>query len=129
MFLHLHQARFDYEPTRRLRPWLLTIAYNLKREYMRKCARRPEILTDREPELVVSDDVVERGSTAAHVRRAIEMLSDQQRDVIVMRWFDELSFGEISDILGISRSAAKVRAHRGYKALRELLHDDVAVAA
>jgi RNA polymerase sigma-70 factor (ECF subfamily) len=123
-FLQLHRARHDYQPERPLRPWLMTIAYNLKREYLRRCKRRPEVLIDREPAAVVFMDPLVRRRTAARVRAAIEQLPAGQRDVIVMHWLDELSFPEISAIVGLTLSGVKVRAHRGYKTLRALLRDD-----
>ncbi len=45
-FLHLHRARYDFRLGSALRPWLFTIAMNLRREYFRRQARRPELLGD-----------------------------------------------------------------------------------
>ncbi len=55
------------------------------------------------------------------VRRALEQLGPGQRDVLLLHWYEDLSFAEIGDALGISTSAAKVRAHRAYKLLRKIL--------
>jgi RNA polymerase sigma-70 factor (ECF subfamily) len=41
--------------------------------------------------------------------------------VIELHWFDELSFQEVGQALGISTTAAKVRAHRGYVRLKDAL--------
>src|SRR5262245_34419269 len=41
-FLQLHRGRRDYQLGRPLRPWLYTIAFNVKREYFRRTKRRPE---------------------------------------------------------------------------------------
>ncbi len=128
-FLLLHRSRHDYQPTRPLRPWLMTIAYNLKREYFRKCKRRPEVLTDREPAEVAPIALHERRRTASRVRAAIDQLPSAQRDVIAMHWLAELSFREIAPIVGVTLSAVKVRAHRGYKTLRILLDDEAETAA
>ena len=45
----------------------------------------------------------------------------EQREAVVLHKMQELSFEEIASALGITVSAAKVRAHRGYHRLRELL--------
>lgn len=122
-FLNLHRARFDFRPESRLRPWLYTIAYNLMRDHYRYRARRPEDLT--EPARYDASSSTERGPDAGlldeGVRRALARLPENQRDVIVLHWYEGLSFAEIAEIVGAGRSAVKVRAHRGYTRLRELL--------
>ncbi len=122
-FLHLHRARRDFDLSRRLTPWLLTIALNVRREHFRRRGRRPEEPLDderhREPK--VDPDT----STASDrlVRRALAALPANQREVIELHWFEGLSFAEVAEAVGASRSAVKVRAHRGYNALRTALGD------
>ena len=123
-FLQLHRARLDFDPSKRLKPWLYTIALNLKREHFRRRKRRPERpdsdAADREP-------TAPRGQEQTEARRslgwALERLPADQREVIELHWFGELSFAELAESIGISVAAAKVRAHRGYLKLRELLGD------
>jgi RNA polymerase sigma factor (sigma-70 family) len=126
-FLHLHRARLDYRAGAPVRPWLFTIAMNLKREHFRGRARRPEepLATEpatsaRDPEAIADD---------SHVRKALASLPDGQREVIALHWFAGLSFGEVAQIVGASLTAVKVRAHRGYGRLRELLGPDAGPAA
>jgi len=45
-FLHLHRSRLDFEPGRKLKPWIFTIALNLKREFFRRSKRRFETSLD-----------------------------------------------------------------------------------
>ncbi len=119
-FLQLHRARNDFDPKRRLRPWLMTIAFNLKREYYRRRMRKPEAALDHEPPASNRglDHPVERKKAALRLRTALSHLPAGQREVIEMHWFKELSFPEVAEILGLSVSAVKVRAHRGYRKLR-----------
>lgn len=120
-FLQLHRARDQFEPTRKLRPWLMTIAFNLNRQHYRRRMRRPEEQLDFEPAHTGTCDNVERASNARLVRQAVSCLPEGQRDVISMHWFEERTFAEVAEILDLSTSAVKVRAHRGYKALRQIL--------
>ncbi len=121
-FLQLHRARLDFDPKQRLKPWLYTIALNLKREHFRRRRRRPEQLdsdhADRQP-------IPPRGQERADARRtltwALERIPNDQREVIELHWLAGLSFPELSESIGITVAAAKVRAHRGYVRLRELL--------
>ncbi len=53
--------------------------------------------------------------------RALGRLPVTQRIVVVRHWLEERSLVEVAKELGISHGAAKVRAHRAYRALRSLL--------
>jgi RNA polymerase sigma-70 factor (ECF subfamily) len=125
-FLQLHRARLDFNPERRLKPWLYTIALNLKREHFRRRRRRPERPATDEAE---RQPTPPRGQEQTDARRtvswALEQIPSDQREVIELHWLGGLSFPELSESIGISVAAAKVRAHRGYVRLRELLGDKV----
>ena len=58
------------------------------------------------------------------VRRALSQLPDNQREVLVLRWYSDLSYPEIAEMLGATHSAIKVRAHRAMQKLKELLGGD-----
>lgn len=55
--------------------------------------------------------------------RALGALSDKQREVLILRYYGDLSEAEIADALGISRGAVKTHAHRGLAHLRSLIDD------
>ena len=55
--------------------------------------------------------------------RALGALSDKQREVLILRYYGDLSEAEIADALGISRGAVKTHAHRGLAHLRSLIED------
>lgn len=52
---------------------------------------------------------------------ALQQLSDKQREVLILRYYSDLSEAEIADALGISRGAVKTHAHRGLAHLRTVL--------
>ncbi|MCB9666042.1 MAG: sigma-70 family RNA polymerase sigma factor [Alphaproteobacteria bacterium] len=120
-FLHVHRARKDFRLDGRFRPWLFAIAMNVRREHFRRLSRKPEAQLD--PELHREPAVGPDTSTAADrlVRRALLQLPDSQREVILLHWYEGLSFPEVAEIVGASHAAVKVRAHRGYEKLRSLL--------
>jgi RNA polymerase sigma-70 factor (ECF subfamily) len=121
-FLQLHRARRDFRADMRLRPWLVTIALNLARDLLRRRGRRPEHVLDEEtlPVVTPADD----GDVARRVRAALRALPREQREVIELHWFDQLPFNEIAAIVGASAGTVRVRAHRGYVALRKSLEQD-----
>jgi RNA polymerase sigma-70 factor, ECF subfamily len=51
----------------------------------------------------------------------LEQLPEGQRIPIVLHRFEGMGFAEIAESMGLTESAVKVRAHRGYARLRELL--------
>ncbi len=124
-FLQLHRARNDFRSGAPLRPWLYTIAMNLRCEAVRKAVRRSSTVTQEPARLE------QHGASAPHdltgdetrrqVRQALAQLPEGQRTVIALHWFDGLSFAQVAEVVGATVSAVKVRAHRGYKQLKASL--------
>ncbi len=119
-FLLVHQARKDFRSELKVRPWLWTIAFNTMRmQYrsrMRSEERAQRWALQRElaqPLLPVED--------RKSVQKAIEHLSAAHQEVVLLHWYEGLSFAEVATIVAASESAVKVRAHRAYRRLRELL--------
>jgi RNA polymerase sigma-70 factor (ECF subfamily) len=122
-FLQVHRARHDFDPSRRFRPWVVTIALNLKREHFRTARRLPPTATA-ELESGVAPRDHARVDARQSVVWALNRIPGDQREVIELHWFEGLSFGDVARCLGIGAVAAKVRAHRGYARLRALLGAD-----
>lgn len=123
VFLHLHRARTDYRAGEPLRPYLLTIAHNLRRDHVRKNRRRsllaPATDDALRPEAAPPSEAED--PLAEQLHAALGRLPTAQREVIHMHWFDGLPFAAIAARLGASLSAVKVRAHRGYERLRQVI--------
>ena len=121
-FLQFHRARHDFDLGAKVRPWLITIALNLKRRHFREQSRKRAGSLEVEPGVWnPASRGLERSEEVARVRDALAELSETQREVIELHWFEEMPFTEVARQVGASLSAVKVRAHRGYKRLREVL--------
>jgi RNA polymerase sigma-70 factor (ECF subfamily) len=120
-FLQMHRARYDFRHGARVRPWLFTIAMNLGRADLRRQLRSPVTPGTEEGRSEPAQFTAQQGK---ELWASLDQLPADQRDVIVLYWFEGLSFQEIAEQVGASLSAVKVRAHRGYKALRVLLGSD-----
>jgi RNA polymerase sigma-70 factor (ECF subfamily) len=122
-FLQLHRGRRDFRGDAPFRPWLFTIALNLRREHYRRRARRPEAPLDSEAGAKLHSPTGGAAAVEASalVRQALGRLPPDQREAIVLHWFEGYSFGEIAALVGASAGAVRVRAHRGYGALRKAL--------
>lgn len=123
-FLNFHRARHDFTLGRAVRPWLYTIALNVRREHHRQRGRKPEVALD--PVVHGEPSVAPSTSTRTDrlMRRALMELPEQQREVILLHYFEDLGFNEIAELVGASLSAVKVRAHRGYERLRASLQPE-----
>ena len=120
VLLTLHKARFTYEPSRPLGPWLFTVARNSILDALgrnRKFAER-EVPTETLPE---SSALEADGSLGDELHQALNSLSPIHREAIELLKLRGLSLDEAAKELKISVAALKVRAHRGYEQLRKLL--------
>ena len=63
----------------------------------------------------------ERGAERAELHATLAKLDEDYRDVLIMRYVDDLSVKEIAAALGTSENVVSVRIHRGIKKIRELL--------
>lgn len=120
--LKIHHNRHRYRRGAAVLPWVLTIARHVALDDLRKDKSRPRSLDEEmlrvlpAPEGPDWDEEDEREVIAA-VRAAIEELAPSAREVVRMHKLEGLSMAEVASQLGIKEGAARVRAHRGYKAL------------
>jgi RNA polymerase sigma-70 factor (ECF subfamily) len=122
VLLSVHRARHTYRSERPFKPWLAAIARNAIIDSFRGSGRR----RDREIEVELIDafaDPVDEGhpderEVSPHLLAAIERLPAKLREAVVLLQIEGLSVAEAADRAGVSAGALKVRAHRGYKALR-----------
>jgi RNA polymerase sigma-70 factor (ECF subfamily) len=114
--------RFEYGS--KFSSWLYRIVVNKCKDHLR--AERDTVEIDEISDIVPSkertpEQTVSSRQTGDVIQQALNSLPDEYRDVIVLKHIEELDYREISDILGVSVNALKVRAHRGREMLRELL--------
>jgi RNA polymerase sigma-70 factor (ECF subfamily) len=118
-FLSVVKARGRFMKSAAFKPWLYAIATNAARDLYRR--RKPEELAPEPPVTETVEPKVHDAGLERQVREALLQLPEAQRSAIVMHRFDGLTFAEIAAAEGVSEGAVKVRAHRGYEKLRELL--------
>lgn len=111
--------------------WLLRIAHNLGVSYLRakkESAQLPETLVDhkshRNPE-----EAVEQQLAGERVRDAILRLRDEHRQVIMLRFVEDLEYKEVAQIVGKSVAAVRVIQHRALNALRKQMQADGSAGA
>ena len=110
-------------------PWILRIAHNLAIDYFRRDKRYPEVVFEDGSSvfntLEFADDSYEsqqiRQETHEHLRELIQRLPETQREVLVMRHYEDLSFQEIADATGVSINTALGRMRYALINLRKQL--------
>lgn len=100
----------------RFAPWLAMICRNQARDLARQ-APRMESLGDRD----VAQVVAAKGPDVERVRMAIGRLPAEAREIIYLRYYDEMSYQKMSAVLGISQQAVDGRLRRAKELLRERL--------
>lgn len=123
VLLSLHRARHTYRPERPFGPWWRAIARNAVIDHVRQLQRRAgrELALDG-PEPADPRSVEPRSEElSAEMRQALESLPPAQRRAVELLHIHGLSVAEAAAQLGISPGALKVRAHRGYRAMRDSL--------
>lgn len=125
-FLQMHTSRHTYTPPRPVKPWVFGIAkhcYLMDRRKRARRGRRERPPREELPDLPV-DAFAEQFSEREGLGEALAQVTDKRREALLLHFVWGFSFREIGSMLGISRSAAKVRSHRGMKDLREMLKDE-----
>jgi RNA polymerase sigma-70 factor (ECF subfamily) len=123
-FWRAYQALHRYDPNRSFATWLLSIAAHYCIDQQRK-RRVPVLELDAEPELEAPDPsptpekVVVRTEEQRQIQSLLGSLSEQDRAVVVLRYWNELSEEEISRTTGLTVSAVKSRLHRARKVMAQ----------
>lgn len=103
-----------YNEEGKFQPWVMRIAHNLAIDYFRKAKRYPTILMEDGSNifnsLKFSEETIEdrkvRDEGIDLVKRLIEELPETQKEVLIMRYYVEMSFQEIADQTGVSINTA-----------------------
>jgi len=110
-------------------PWVMRIAHNLVIDHFRKNNRMPKFDNSTEFNIfsVISDSSLNaekriiKEQVEDDVRRLIEELPDDQKQVLVMRMYKDMSFKEISELTGVSINTALGRMRYALINLRKVI--------
>jgi len=124
--ISIHRARQTYRPERPFTPWFNAIVRNATIDWVRSRARQSlrELPLDleRTPEPAAETSACRDGDPlSAELENALAELPATQRQAVELIHLEGHSVVEAASRAGVSTGALKVRAHRGYRALRALL--------
>ena len=121
----LHRGRHTYRPERPFAPWLRTVVRHCVIDWYRERGRRlSREVAVADPDLFAEptrDEEPGSQELAGPLAAALEALPAKQREAVELIHVHGLSVAEAAIRAGVSPGALKVRAHRGYRALRTKL--------
>ncbi|MBT3218896.1 MAG: RNA polymerase sigma factor [Proteobacteria bacterium] len=122
--LKAYAARDRYDESRPFYPWLYRIVKNTcldalaRRRHRAVSGLQPERVANSEPSPL---DRLSQAEAIGQVRAAMEHLSPEQREIISMRHFQDLTYAEIAQILDVAQGTVMSRLYRARKALLAVL--------
>ena len=120
-FVSMVRGRGRFQAGSKVKPWLYAIATNAARDWRRRTKFEAVSEDGTLPEGEAEPGPERDPGLEKAVKAALAQLPEAQREAIMLNRYEGLSFAEIAATAGVTESAVKVRAHRGYERLRELL--------
>lgn len=125
-FLQVHTSAETFDPTRRFKPWLFTIAANKGRDHHRKQNRRQEMSLSAsigpdgegqrfvdlmEAELPTPDGPILDAERSRLVKEVLDSMPSHLREIVLLSYFQRLSYNQIAETLEIPLGTVKSRLH------------------
>jgi RNA polymerase sigma-70 factor (ECF subfamily) len=125
-FLQIHLSAETFDTSRRFKPWLFTIAANKARDYHRKHTRRAPMSLSApmgeagesrpyvdllEADLPDPDAPIADAERSRIVKNIIDDMPVHLREILLLSYFQRLSYNQIADSLGIPLGTVKSRLH------------------
>jgi RNA polymerase sigma-70 factor (ECF subfamily) len=128
-FLSAYRNLSKFRGDAKFSSWIYRIALNVCHTKLKGRSKNTVSIEEQHEasgfEIAVEDDDlgggIQRQQIAQHVRRALQAIPAEMRQVIVMKEYDGLKFSEIAEILGIPLSTVKTRMYTGLTELRKRL--------
>ena len=99
------------------KPWFYRIARNVLQDFIQK---NRNVFSGLDEKMEVEEEKTYDQEQEYQLKRALDKLPREYREVILMSRYEELKYEEIAEVLQISVSLVKGRVHRGLKILREI---------
>ena len=123
VFVRILKYRHTFRDTSRFEIWAFRIARNVRADYF-QARRIRETALEEAAETSNGEtgaaDAFELDEQAAHLRRALLLLREDQRELIVLARYRGMKYEAIADLLGVEVGTVKTRMHRAVNELRKI---------
>lgn len=131
VFVKMLRYANQFQGDAKLSTWLFSITANLCRDYLRKADNKTKeseevLLNLPSTGDLAADEKMEKREDAERVRKALALLTPEQREAILLSRYQGLSYAEIAKISGCSEGAVKTRVFRAMETLKKALASDEA---
>jgi RNA polymerase sigma-70 factor (ECF subfamily) len=119
VLLKIYQKLKTLEDHSKFSTWIYSITRNLCLDEIRR--KKHESLENKNLDIADSknyEDELSQEDTAVIIKKALQKIPEDQREVVVLKTYQNLKFVEIAEILGISINTVKSRMYLGLKALK-----------
>ena len=122
-FIRLHRAWRDaFEPSAQIASWLYRVAHNLAIDHMRREERRGTAHQRQAADEQAREDETPAPVTRAHdpaelTRMALDLLDERERQIVILKVYEEKSYREISTITGVGEGNVGYILHHAMKKL------------
>ncbi len=141
-FLQIHISADTFDTSRRLKPWLFTIAANKGRDLHRKNNRRsalelsaevdgesgPRFVDLMEVETTRPLDAMQSREREERVQTAVSELPEHYREILLLAYFQKMTYAQLAEVLGIPLGTVKSRLHSAVAAFarswKDLMEQD-----
>lgn len=121
----------NYKEEGKFLPWVMRISHNLCIDYFRKVKRKPSIVNNDDFDIFEvlkfsgdnAEETMIKNQAKAKVKDLISQLPDEQKEVVVLRHYAEMSFKEIANMTGVSINTALGRMRYALINLRKLVEE------
>ena len=128
VFFRMLRYRTSYDPSQSFTAWMYQIARNAGVDQVRKRGSTQVVdidsFVDRRAELVSAspgpEESASRGQDLALLRRAMDQLPEDKREILVLSRFQGMKHEDIADVLGCEVGTVKVRVYRAIRALEQI---------
>jgi RNA polymerase sigma-70 factor (ECF subfamily) len=122
-FIRVYKSINKFEGKSALHTWMYRIAYNESMRFLEKNKKKSydniDEISSNHLEVLFEDEYFDGDEIQKKLHKIIEGLKEKQRRVFQMKYFDDLSFRQISDILSISESTLKSTYYTVVKIIEE----------
>jgi RNA polymerase sigma factor (sigma-70 family) len=120
VFYRILRYRRTYKPGSAFRTWMYQVARNARRDSFDRRRNETPLHEQMIHPAVLPRDTVADEQENLLLRRALLQLPEEKREVLLLSRFQELSYEEIGNLLGVEAGAVKVRVFRALQALKEI---------